>query len=90
MRGKFFYQPEVFWRRSLWEKAGGQVRTDLHYSMDYELWVRFAKAGAKIVRIPESLVLFRIHEAQKTHGEDLPFLPELKRVNAELRAGAAA
>ena len=90
MRGRFFYQPEVFWRRSLWERSGARVRTDLHYSMDYELWVRFAHAGAKIVRIPESLVLFRIHEAQKTHGEDLPFLPELKRVNAELRAGAAA
>lgn len=85
LKGDFFYQPEVFWRRSLWEQAGAAVRKDLYYSMDYELWVRFAAAGAKLLPIPESLVLFRLHEAQKTHGADEPFVPELRRINAGLR-----
>ena len=86
LKGDFFYQPEVFWRRSLWEQSGASVRKDLYYSMDYELWVRFAAAGAKLLPIAESLVLFRLHDAQKTHGADEPFVPELRRINAELRA----
>lgn len=79
-KGEFFYQPEVFWTRDLWERAGGYVDETLFYSMDYELWVRMASHNATIVHVPDPLVLFRVHEAQKTFGSDLPFLTELKRV----------
>jgi glycosyltransferase involved in cell wall biosynthesis len=37
----FIVQPSCFWRRALWDAAGG-VRDDLHLAMDYELWLRFA------------------------------------------------
>jgi glycosyltransferase involved in cell wall biosynthesis len=83
--GHFFYQPEVFWGRDLWDRCGGRVDDTLFYSMDYELWVRFAASGARIVHLPDTLALFRFHETQKTSGEDLPFLPELRAVNAKLR-----
>ncbi|MEM9451313.1 MAG: glycosyltransferase family 2 protein, partial [Cyanobacteria bacterium P01_E01_bin.6] len=79
-RGEFFYQPEVFWSKELWSRCGGYLEEDLFYSMDYELWVRMAYHHAKIVHVPESLTLFRLHEQQKTYGEDIPFLPELKSV----------
>jgi glycosyltransferase involved in cell wall biosynthesis len=64
--GQFFYQPEVFFSKALWDKAGGQVREDLYYSMDYELWLRFANCGANIHVIGRPLARFRVHSDQKT------------------------
>jgi glycosyltransferase involved in cell wall biosynthesis len=78
--GEFFYQPEVFWTRDLWQRSGAHVREDLFYSMDYELWLRMAAHKATIIHIPDALTRFRMHENQKTHGENIPYLPELKQV----------
>jgi glycosyltransferase involved in cell wall biosynthesis len=87
LKGDFFYQPEVFWSRELWQRCGGRVDPDLYYSMDYELWVRMARAGARICHIPEILTLFREHREQKTAGEELPYIAELRELNQNLRAG---
>ena len=86
LKGWFFHQPEVFFDRGIFERVGGQLREDLYYSMDYDLWVRMAKAGAKILPLPEILALFRAHPKQKTGGPDVPYLPELREVNAAHRA----
>jgi len=59
----------------------------LHYSMDYDLWVRMARAGATIVHIPDTLAIYRMHEGQKTSGEEVPYLPELLQVSGEHRKG---
>lgn len=85
-KGDFFYQPEVFWTRDIWQRAGGQVAKDLYYSMDYELWLRMAASGARIVRLPDTLAVYRMHEGQKTTGAELPYVPELKQVVARYRA----
>lgn len=82
LAGEFFCQPEVFFRRSLWERAGGMVREDLFYSMDYELWVRFAQVGATLHTIGRALALFRVHAGQKTF-EPANYKPELTRVSGE-------
>ena len=77
--GQFFYQPEVFFSRSLWDKAGGYVREDVHFSMDYELWCRFALHKARLKVLGSPLARFRSHSGQKTH--DIPgFKKELKTV----------
>ena len=89
LKGHFFYQPEVFWRRSIWEAGGAHVLDDFYYCFDYELWVRMAEAGAKIVHIPELLALYRVHPEQKTYGKDLPYLPELKLAKARHEPSAA-
>jgi glycosyltransferase involved in cell wall biosynthesis len=65
--GQFFYQPEVFFSRSLWERAGGRVDDGLYYSMDYDLWVRFAEAGGKLHAIGRPLAWYRVHPDQKTY-----------------------
>jgi len=83
LKGDFFYQPEVFWRRRIWEAAGAHVQDNLYYCFDYDLWVRMAQAGAKVVHIPDLLALYRVHPEQKTYGRDLPYLPELKKVKAQ-------
>lgn len=64
--GQFFYQPEVFFSRLLWVRAGARVHEDCHYSMDYELWCRFAHVGAKLHVIGAPLARFRMHPEQKT------------------------
>lgn len=86
LQGWFFHQPEVFFSRDIFDRAGGRLREDLYYSMDYDLWVRMARAGAKILPLPEILALFREHAKQKTGGPDVPYLPELRAVNAAHRA----
>jgi len=85
-KGWFFHQPEVFFTKDIFDRAGGQLREDLYFSMDYDLWVRLAKAGARIFAVPEILAIFREHQKQKTGGADLPFLPELRAVNAAHRS----
>jgi glycosyltransferase involved in cell wall biosynthesis len=76
--GKFFYQPEVMFSREIWERAGGKVREDLYYSMDYDLWVRMAEAGGRIHVIGHPVAWFRMHEEQKTNAE-AKFKAELKQ-----------
>lgn len=66
MKGEFWFQPDVMFTRALWEKAGGKVDVAWYYSMDYELWVRFAQAGAKVHVIGRPLCWFRAHDEQKT------------------------
>ncbi|MEP0945677.1 MULTISPECIES: glycosyltransferase family 2 protein [Cyanophyceae] len=83
LKGYFFYQPEVFWTRDIWERSGARLKEDLFYSMDYEMWLRMARAGAKVIHIPDVLVNYRVHKAQKTYGEVLPYLPELREVSKQ-------
>ncbi len=87
LKGDFFWQPEVFWTRSIWERSGAKVTKDLYYSMDYDLWVRMARAGATVVHIPDTLAIFRQHQSQKKSGEELPYLPELRQVSGEYVKG---
>jgi len=68
--GQFFYQPEVFFSRRIWEKAGSRVDPSLHYSMDYELWLRFALHGARLQGIGHPVAWFRAHPDQKTANSD--------------------
>ncbi len=66
-RGQFFYQPEVFYKKDLWLKAGGKVDSSLNWVMDYDLWIRFAIAGARLKVIGRPVAMFRVHEDQKTN-----------------------
>jgi len=67
--GQFFYQPEVFFTRELWHRAGGYVDTTLFYSMDYELWLRFAVERAQLHVIGRPIARYRQHDDQKTSIE---------------------
>lgn len=40
-RGGKIQQESTFWRRSLWERAGGRLDTSFHLAADVELWARF-------------------------------------------------
>ncbi|MFM7526930.1 MAG: tetratricopeptide repeat protein [Nodosilinea sp.] len=85
LRGKFFYQPEVMFTRKIWEQAGGAVDESLFYSMDYELWVRFAAQKAMLHVIGCPIAQYRMHPEQKTSAVD-QYEPELRQVREALSA----
>jgi glycosyltransferase involved in cell wall biosynthesis len=58
-------QPSCFFRRSAYERAGGLNR-DLHYTMDWDLWIRMFKSGAKFKFIDQTLSMVLWAEATKT------------------------
>lgn len=39
--GRFIQQESVFWRRDLWERAGGFIDQSHSLAADFELWLRF-------------------------------------------------
>ena len=62
-------QETMFWRREIWEKAGGFIDKNFKFAMDWDLILRFREAGAKIIRLPRFLGAFRVHPHQKTSAE---------------------
>lgn len=59
------HQPSCFWRRTLHERAGG-LDERLHYGMDWDLWLRFARAGARFGLIDDVLSVYRVTGVNKT------------------------
>ncbi|MBD3308401.1 glycosyltransferase [candidate division KSB3 bacterium] len=59
-------QETLFWRRRIWEKAGGYVDESYQFALDWELLLRFRGAGATFARLPHFLAAFRVHPQQKT------------------------
>jgi GT2 family glycosyltransferase len=70
-KGDYFFQPEVFFTRNIWERAGAYVKPHLYWAMDWDLWLRCALAGATVIRIPDVLGVSREHEAQKTKSDEM-------------------
>jgi GT2 family glycosyltransferase len=72
----FVPQETLFWRRSIWERAGGCIDNSLRFAIDWDLLLRMREAGARMVRLPRYLGAFRVHEHQKTAREQLACLQE--------------
>lgn len=58
-------QETLFWRRSAWERCGG-VDPKFQFALDWDFLLRLQESGARIVRVPYFLGMFRVHAAQKT------------------------
>lgn len=86
----YFFQPEVFFSRDLWHRAGAHVKEHLHYAMDYDLFLRFALAGADVFATRRILGCSRQHEAQKTRHEQPLYLPTVARILRDLRRDLAS
>jgi glycosyltransferase involved in cell wall biosynthesis len=70
-------QESTFWRRSLWERAGGQVDSSFRSAGDFDLWSRFFE-HARLHAVEVPLAVFRVHAAQKSQVE--PYQEEAVRV----------
>jgi glycosyltransferase involved in cell wall biosynthesis len=70
-KADWFFQPEVFFTRDIWQRAGAYLKPYLYWAMDWDFWLRCALAGANIVRIPDVLGASREHAAQKTTSDEI-------------------
>ena len=62
-------QESTFWRRSLWEKAGGYVSHEYGSAGDFELWARFYR-HAELYGVDIPLAGFRLqHQQQSAQAE---------------------
>jgi glycosyltransferase involved in cell wall biosynthesis len=80
----FLPQESVFWRRSIYESAGNIVDKSHQFAMDYNLWLRFLRAGGKFMAVNEVYGLFRYYPDQKTHAIWKTIgLPEIAKLQTE-------
>lgn len=64
-QGNRISQPGTFWTR--WaQDIVGELDEDFHLTMDFEFWLRFARAEIPAVYVPEILARFEVHPGSKT------------------------
>jgi glycosyltransferase involved in cell wall biosynthesis len=68
LRENVIPQPAVFWRRSFGQCIG-PLDESLHFTMDYDLWLRMGKSAAPLI-IDAPLAQFRLHAASKSGRVD--------------------
>lgn len=61
----YVQQESTFWRRGLWERAGGRVRDEFRLAADFDLWARFYE-HAELVGTAIPLAGFRRQEQQRS------------------------
>ena len=66
--------PSSFFSRELLEAAGG-LREDLHFMMDTDLWLNFARQGARYIRLDRYLWVLRLHSEAKMSGHNFTNSP---------------
>src|SRR5205823_1487919 len=74
-------QPAVFFRRALYLQVGG-VREELHWAMDYDLWLRMFPAARGVRFLPRLMACTRAHPDAKTFahmGEQIREVRQVKR-----------
>lgn len=72
-------QESTFWKRSLWEKAGGKLRLDLKIAGDFELWVRFSR-HAQLFVVDTLLGGFRSYDSNRSKLLWQKYLQEIDQV----------
>jgi glycosyltransferase involved in cell wall biosynthesis len=75
LKDNFIAQPSAFCTRNAWQKAGG-VDEKLHYSMDYDLWLRIFLGGMATRYVPEVYSRFRYHHTSKSGTKSVQFAYE--------------
>lgn len=72
-------QPSCFFRRSIYESVGG-LNTSLHYTMDWDLWLRLLDDGARFAFIDTPLSVVYWGKGTKTLGMTKERRRELARL----------
>ena len=72
----YLAQPSVFFKKSAYRHIGG-INPSLNFCMDYDLWVRFARAGCKFSACDVDISGNRWYAATKTAGQLLDLLAEV-------------
>ena len=78
-RTNFVQQPAAFFRRAAFDAVGG-LDVDLHYVMDYDLWIRLGSGGGHARFLPEVMADVRMHAGTKTASGGLTRFLEMERM----------
>ncbi len=76
---KWIQQEAVFWRRSLWEKAGSTLNLSYRFAADFELWCRFFHF-TKLFSVETILSGFRFHGNQISYLKNSEYEAEVKEI----------
>jgi glycosyltransferase involved in cell wall biosynthesis len=76
---RWIQQESVFWKRSLWLKAGSCLSTKFKYASDFELWNRFFKY-AQLHNVETPLSGFRLHEKQISNEKNNEYETEVLKI----------
>jgi hypothetical protein len=79
----FIQQESTFWRRGLWDKAGGRIDESQRLAVDFELWARFFQ-HADLCSTTSPLGAFRQHREQRS-GTIEHYLADSRQVLAKYR-----
>jgi glycosyltransferase involved in cell wall biosynthesis len=88
LRQNCISQPAVFWRAPFGRQIGGPDES-LHYTMDYDLWLRMARAAEPLI-LDRVLARFRIHDRSKSGQVNREQFDEQYRVAARYFGGDTA
>ncbi len=75
----YICQPACFVKRAAYEAAGG-IDPALQYTMDWDLWCRLARNGARFKYIRQALAAVRYYPETKTLSGDLRRYREIWRI----------
>lgn len=82
---KWIQQESTFWRRSLWERAGGGLDLGYDLANDFDLWARFFR-HADLFTVNRFLGCFRVREGQRSIAFKKKYEAETKAIlKRELR-----
>jgi glycosyltransferase involved in cell wall biosynthesis len=86
--GRFIQQESVFWRRELWDRAGGLIDQNHSLAADFELWLRFFRYE-RLYSTSFMLGGFRFRtENQKSYNQRDQYLKEVKQLLAKENSNA--
>jgi hypothetical protein len=77
--GCFIHQPATFIRRAA--LVGTTLDEGLRFAMDYDLWIRLARASRKFAYLPRTLATFRITASSKSGARLDEFWREVRGVS---------
>jgi len=81
-RSNVISQPSCFYRSEALDRFG-MLREDLHYAMDWELWIRFYKAGLSFVYTPETLSSVLWERGTKTSSKSWTRMNEIRKMTSD-------
>jgi hypothetical protein len=88
-RYRWLQQESVFWRRSLWDSAGGRIDPAARYACDYALWLRFMDL-APLYHVPVPLGAYRQHDERRGTADGGAYGTETREMWERWRAAAPA
>ena len=81
-------QESVFWRRSLWEQAGGRISEDYRLMVDGELWSRFFLKD-RLFMVDCILGGYRMHSTNRARKYVVDCHSEMATIISKMRGGCA-